>query len=107
MFLWCICICLIVSFLCTQYLRLSTTVQEDDIRTHFMNMWDTPPELSITFLGGCDEYFVSEKIKKCLMHCISGVSRLKVHIYGMQFSYHMLSFGKNQMLKSSSFFQLN
>jgi len=59
----------------SKYLRLSTTVQEDDIRTHFMNMWDTPPELSITFLGGCDEYFVSEKIKKCLMHCISGLLR--------------------------------
>ena len=59
-------------------MRISASVQDLKIKDHLLGMWPDGilPELVITFLGGCDESFISEEVKECLSDCITSVSYL-------------------------------
>lgn len=62
----------------TQFIRISATVPDDNIKDHLLGMWpdDNLPELVITFLGGCDESVISEEVKESLKDCLTKVSKL-------------------------------
>ena len=79
-----------INVLIKQYLRVSSSISEAAIKRSILRLYDEQkppdekdsyakvilPELALTFIGGCEEQLLTEKLKTSLTDFTSGVGKM-------------------------------